>query len=461
MSFIEEFKMSHTGKNVSQLSALIQSGALDPQELIEQTLDAIGSFDDKSIFIDLTEKRAKQEAVAASRRIREGRSMGLLDGIPVAWKDLFDLKGRATTAGSTVLAQNVAAERDADVVTALQQAGMVCVGRTNMSEFAFSGLGINPHYGTPRNSASKDGHRLPGGSSSGAGAAVGAGLVPVAIGTDTGGSVRIPAAFNGVVGYKASRGRYSMRGVFPLAKSLDSLGPLTHTVRDAIWVDAAMCGKAAPDVVSPPSLNDLSFVVPETVFFDGIEDGVANAFEGALDRLARKGVRVRRQSFPSFTALFDLIKDKGALVTAEAFALHKARLEGAEAEGMDPRVVARTRLGANISMPDYIAINDAREQMIAEFSKLVGEDELLVSPTLPHVAPKIEPLLADDDAFFAMNGKTLRNTQIGNFFDWCGVSIPCGRGDADMPVGLMLAGLFGKDEHLLSIALAAEETIRG
>jgi aspartyl-tRNA(Asn)/glutamyl-tRNA(Gln) amidotransferase subunit A len=452
--------MAHRRKNIAQLSVLIQSGHLDPCALAEETLDAIGKEDDQAIFVGLTAARAMTEAEEASRRIREGRSLGVLDGIPVAWKDLFDLEGMATTAGSTVLAGDAPASRDADVVTALKRAGMVCVGRTNMSEFAFSGLGINPHYGTPRNPVSKDGHRLPGGSSSGAGVAVAAGLVPVAIGTDTGGSVRIPAAFNGVVGYKASRGRYSMRGVYPLAKSLDSLGPLTRTVQDAVWVDAAMRGRAAADLARKP-LAGLSLVVPETVFFDGIEEGVAAAFEQAVERLSRAGASVRRQAFPIFSQLFDLIREKGALVTAEAFALHKARLEGADAARMDPRVVARTRLGANITMSDYIGIMEARERMMAAFSEMIGEDELLVSPTLPHVAARVTPLLDDDDAFFAMNAKTLRNTQIGNFFDLCGVSIPCGTGEAGMPVGLLLSGLHGADEHVLGVAMAAEEIVRG
>lgn len=452
--------MAHRGKNIAQLSVLIQSGHLDPRALAEETLDAIGKDDDGAIFVDVTPERAMVEAGAASKRIREGRSCGMLDGIPVAWKDLFDLEGMATTAGSTVLAGCAAAPRDADVVTALKQAGMVSIGRTNMSEFAFSGLGINPHYGTPRNPASQDGHRLPGGSSSGAGVAVASGLVPVAIGTDTGGSVRIPAAFNGVVGYKASRGRYSMRGVYPLAKSLDSLGPLTRTVQDAVWVDAAMRGRAAADLERAP-LSGLSLVVPETVFFDGIEEGVAAAFEQAVERLVRAGASVRRQAFPVFAELFDLIREKGALVTAEAFALHKMRLEGADAASMDPRVVVRARLGANISVPDYIAIIEARERMTAAFSGMIGRHELLVSPTLPHVAAKVAPLFEDDEAFFAINAKTLRNTQIGNFFDLCGVSIPCGTGEAGMPVGLLLSGLRDTDDHLLGVAMAAEEIVRG
>ncbi|MDH0616277.1 MULTISPECIES: amidase [unclassified Agrobacterium] len=452
--------MAHRGKNVAQLSILIQSGQLDPRVLAEETLDAIRGEEDQAIFVGLTEERAMAEAEAASKRIRDGRSCGALDGIPVAWKDLFDLEGMVTTAGSTVLSDDAPASRDADVVTALKQAGMICVGRTNMSEFAFSGLGINPHFDTPRNPVSRDGHRLPGGSSSGAGVVVAAGLVPVAIGTDTGGSVRIPAAFNGVVGYKASRGRYSMRGVYPLAKSLDSLGPLTRTVQDAVWVDAAMRGRAAADLARKP-LAGLSLVVPETVFFDGIEEGVAAAFEQAVERLSHAGASVRRQAFPIFSQLFDLIREKGALVTAEAFALHKARLEGVDAARMDPRVVARTRLGANISMPDYIGIVEARERMTAAFMGMIGKDELLVSPTLPHVAAKVAPLIDDDEAFFAMNAKTLRNTQIGNFFDLCGVSISCGTGEAGMPVGLLLSGLHGTDDHVLGVAMAAEEIVRG
>lgn len=452
--------MTHLGKSAAQLSVSIQSGALDPRALVEETLSAIGDHADRAIFTCLTPQRAKAEAEAAAKRIRDGRSLGLLDGIPVAWKDLFDLEGVVTTAGSRVLAGDPPATGDAAVVAALAAAGMVCVGRTNMSEFAFSGIGINPHYGTPRNPADGDVARIPGGSSSGAGVAVAAGLVPVAIGTDTGGSIRIPAAFNGVVGYKATRGRYPMAGVFPLAESLDSLGPLVRTVRDAVWVDAAMRGLTAPAVTRTP-LAGRSLIVPQTIVFDGIEPGVAAAFESTIDRLAAAGARIRRQAFPVFTELFELIARRGPLVTAEAFVLHEERLAGPAAAMMDPRVVARTRLGEKIRLADYLAILAARRRMIDEIARAVGTDEILVSPTLPFVAPPTAPLLADTDLFFATNGRALRNTQIGNFLDWCGVSIPCGTGDAGLPVGCLLSGLPGTDEHLLSVALAAEPIVRG
>jgi aspartyl-tRNA(Asn)/glutamyl-tRNA(Gln) amidotransferase subunit A len=440
---------SNRGKTVAQLSALIQSGTLHPVALTEETFAAIRASEDQSIFISLLEERALLEASASSKRIREGRSLGLLDGIPVAWKDLFDIEGMATTAGSAVLKTAVPAIRDADVVAALAGAGMVSIGRVNMSEFAFSGLGINPHYGTPQNPASTDGARLPGGSSSGSGVAVASGLVSVSIGTDTGGSVRIPAAFNGIVGYKATRGRYSMRGVFPLSKSLDSLGPLCRTVQDAVWIDAAMRGFSAPDI-RRGSVEGLSLVIPETIVFDDAEQGVICAFEA----------KIRRHVFPLYAAIFELMEKFGPLVTAEAFVLHRERLSEPEAEGMDPRVVARTRLGEKITTTGYIETLAARERLMAEFASSIGTGELVVSPTLPHVAPLTAPLLSDDELFVKTNAKTLRNTLIGNFLDGCGVSIPCGIGEANMPVGLLMSGLPNGDDDLLSVALAADEIIR-
>jgi aspartyl-tRNA(Asn)/glutamyl-tRNA(Gln) amidotransferase subunit A len=451
---------SNQGKSIAQLSVQIQAGALDPVALAEETLESIRTYRDPSVFIVLTPERALAEATASSERIRAGRSLGVLDGIPIAWKDLFDLEGMVTTAGSKVLAREPAATTDATVVANLKAAGIVAVGRTNMSEFAFSGLGINPHYGTPQNPNSTDMPRIPGGSSSGAGVAVAAGLVPVAMGTDTGGSIRIPAAFNGTVGYKATRGRYSMAGVYPLSKNLDSLGPLTRTVQDAVWIDAAMRGLTQSEV-RRGSLVGVSLVVPETVFFDGAEEGVVVSFEEAIRRLTNSGARVRRQVFPLFTELFDLMARHGPLVTADAFAFHRSRILGPDAAQMDHRVVARTRLGEKTTMAAYIDILEARERMIAHMAAMISAGEILVSPTLPHVAPAIAPLEADDELFVQVNGKTLRNTLIGNFLDWCGVSIPCGTGDAGMPVGLLLSGLPHTDDHLLSVALAAENTVRG
>lgn len=446
-----------TPRSIAQLSVLLQSGALDPVDLVEETLAAIAGHADQTIFTTVLAQRARSEASASRKRLAEGRSRGVLEGIPLAWKDLFDIEGLPTTAGSRVLKDNAPARQDAAVVRALAGAGMVSVGRVNMSEFAFSGLGINPSFGTPRNPASPQGeHRIPGGSSSGSGVAVAAGLVPVSIGTDTGGSVRIPAAFNGVVGYKATRGRYSMDGVFPLAKSLDSLGPLCHTVQDAVWIDAAMRGAPAAGLTRRVEASGLSFVVPETVVFDGAEPEVVAAFEAAVERLARAGARIRREAFPEFSAIFDLMAKHGALVTAEAFVLHRERITGATAAEMDPRVVKRTLLGEKISLSDYIATLEARERLMASFAARLGPGEFLISPTLPHVAPPAQPLLDDEDLFFATNAKTLRNTLIGNFLDFCGVSLPCGTGAAGMPVGLLVSGPKDSDDALLAVAGAVE-----
>ncbi len=448
------------GGSVASLSALLQNGTLDPVTLADSTFERIAGYGDKAIFTGLLQDRAKAEASAARVRLKAGRSLGLLDGIPVAWKDLFDTAGSVTTAGSVVLGPNGPAASDAGVVSTLTGQGMVSIGRTNLSEFAFSGLGINPHYGTPRNPASGNDARIPGGSSSGSAVAVAAGLVPVAIGTDTGGSIRIPAAFNGIVGYKATRGRYSTAGVFPLATSLDSLGPLCRTVQDAVWIDAAMRGLTAP-AVRRGAIEGLKLVIPETIVFDGAEPGVVAAFDAAIGRLAKAGAAVERRAFPVFEAVFDISARHGALVTAEAYALHRDRLSGPEAQRMDQRVVARARLGEKILTPDYIAILSARQRLIAEANAALKPGELIAHPTLPHVAPLLGPLLADDELFFATNAKTLRNTLIGNFLDWCGISIPCGTGEAGMPVGFLLSAPGHDDERLLSIALAAEAVIRG
>jgi aspartyl-tRNA(Asn)/glutamyl-tRNA(Gln) amidotransferase subunit A len=445
--------------SIAQLSFLLQTGKADPVEVTDAVFDAIDAYPDKAVFVSLLKERARAEAQASSRRIREGRSLGLLDGIPIAWKDLFDMEGLATTAGSSVLSNAPPAPADARIVDLLKQAGMIAIGRTNMSEFAFSGIGINPTYGTPHNPNSRDVPRIPGGSSSGAGVAVAATLVPVAMGTDTGGSVRIPAALNGIVGYKATRGRHAMDGVFPLSRSLDSLGPLCRTVQDAAWIDAAMQG-LAPSHIQRHPLAALDIVVPTNVVFDSAEPGVVAAFEAALARLEEKGARITRILMPAFEQILDVMAKYGPLVTAEAYVLHRERLAGAEAARMDQRVVARTRLGEKTTLSSYLGILEARDRLIRETDAVIG-DRLVAFPTVAHVAPPIDPLLADDQAFFAMNVRTLANTAIGNFLDWCGVSIPCGTGEAGMPVGFLLSAPARHDDRLLSAAMAVEEIVRG
>ena len=441
-----------------QWGALFAGAVIDPSDAVERTLAGIAACDDPAVFIQVCAERARELAQASKIRHASGEARGPLDGVPVAWKDLFDLKGDITTAGARCLDQEPPALDDAQVVHALEAAGMVSVGRVNMSEFAFSGLGLNPHYGTPRNPHSPAGDaRAPGGSSSGSAVAVARGLVPISIGSDTGGSVRIPAAFNGIVGYKASSGRYSMQGVFPLSHSLDTLGVLCISVADAVAVDGAL--RLAPLAkIRPATLVDVHLVVPTNVVFDDCEPAVLANFEAALQRLEQAGAVIERRRIAAFDEIMALMAQHGAIVTAEAYTLHRQRLEGPAAARMDQRVVARVRLGAIISAASYQAVLQARQRLIAQAAADIG-NSLVACPTVARTAPSIAALEADDALFVATNIRTLRNTMLGNFLDWCGISLPNGADGDGLPTGLMLCGVHGADDRLLAIAQTAQPVV--
>ncbi|OLP57490.1 hypothetical protein BJF92_24065 [Rhizobium rhizosphaerae] len=445
------------GSSLCSLAFLLQMGALCPVDLVESIYDRIDREDMDGVFVTLTRERALAEAHAARLRLREGRSHGLLDGVPIGWKDLFDMHASVTTAGSTVLADQPKARIDADVVATLADAGMVSIGRTNMSEFAFSGLGINPHYGTPINPHSIDEPLIPGGSSSGSGVAVATGLLAVAMGSDTGGSVRIPAALTGIVGYKATRGRYSMRGVFPLAISLDSLGPLTRSVRDTVMIDAGLrgCLLALPVRRACPT----RLVVPTNIVFDNCEPAVVHAFDAAIGRIADSGIPVERRPMSCFSTIFELMGRHGALASAQAFVLHRERLSSPNVVEMDRRMVARARQGERMALSDYMTLQAERERLITEFNSLLAPGELLAHPTVPQLAPPLVPLLLDDDLFNHTNALMLRNTLIGNFLDMCAISIPCGP-EGSLPIGFQLAAPRNEDDRLLRVAMELEQLIR-
>ena len=452
--------MDQQARSVLQTAAMFASGQTDPVAETRRLLEAVERHPDPAIFTLLAPERALREAGGAALRHREGRPASLLDGVAVAWKDLFDFAGLVTTAGSRVL-DDGPARGDAEIVARLAAAGAVTLGRVNMTEFAFSGLGLNPHFGTPSNPWSPPGDpRVPGGSSSGSAVAVATGLVPIAIGTDTGGSVRLPAAFNGVVGYKTSGGRWPMRGTFPLSESLDTLGVFSRSVADAIIVDAAARGLAAPDL-RRGAVDGLRLIVPTSVVLEDTETAVLDNFDAALRRLEAAGAVVERRPFPIFDAIRALTARHGALVTLEAFALHKARLSSPAADRMDRRVVARMRLGETISADDASTIRETRRRLVAEAATLMEGHCLVAFPTVARTAPPIAALDADDELFVTTNIAVLRNTLLGNFLDWCGISIPNGLDDAGLPTGLLLSGGPGRDEHLLSVAMAAEPLIRG
>jgi aspartyl-tRNA(Asn)/glutamyl-tRNA(Gln) amidotransferase subunit A len=444
--------------SAAELARRLRKGKADPVAVAEEVFARIASSDDQAIFTDLLKPRAMAEARAAARRLKAGNPASLLDGVPVGWKDLFDIAGRVTAAGSVVLKSGPPARRDAALVAAAKAAGLVSIGCLNMTEFAYSGIGLNPHYGTPRNPHDREMHRSPGGSSSGSAAAVAVGILPLAIGTDTGGSIRVPAAFNGIVGYKSSTGHYPMDGVFPLSRTLDTLGPLARSVEDCVLADAALRGLRKPKV-KEAALRGLAVLVPETVMLDACEDGVIANFEAALARLARAGARVKRIKMPVLKDILDLIAARGHLLGPEALALHWARVKGPDAARMDRRVVSRILSAEKMTAVDLVLVMQARARMIAETAALVG-DAVIASPTVAHVAMPIAPLEADQDLFFRANAKTLRNTMLGNFLDWCGVSIPSGSDSSGMPTGFLLSASHGRDKQLLGAALAAEQAVR-
>jgi aspartyl-tRNA(Asn)/glutamyl-tRNA(Gln) amidotransferase subunit A len=447
-----------TPRTAAALGAELRAGRLDAVELTERTLAAIISHSDQAIFTDVFAVRARREAAAAAARLKAGLPLSPLDGVPAAWKDLFDVEGRVTTAGSVVLKSNPPASRDAALLAAAAAAGLVTIGTTNMTEFAFSGIGLNPHYGTPRNPHDLRVARSPGGSSAGSAVAVAAGLAPVAIGTDTSGSVRVPASFTGVTGYKSSTGRYPMEGVFPLSRTLDSLGPLAHTVEDCVLTDAALRGVLLPEARRRP-VADLRVLVPETVVFDGCEPAVLANFEAAIDRLAKAGARVERRAMPALAAIAELIATHGHILGAEVLHLHQERLRGPDSARMDRRVVKRALMAEKMTAVDLVEVLQTRARLIAETNAFLG-DVIVAFPTTPHVAMPIAPLEADDEVFFRSNAQTLRNTMLGNFLDWCGVAIPSGADADGMPTSILLSATRARDTAVLSAALAAEPIIR-
>ncbi len=437
----------------------LRTGRQDPVDVVAQVYDRIAAHGDDALFIRHTRDRAEAEARAARERLRAGNPASLLDGVPLAWKDLFDLKGTVTTAGSAVLRGAAPAAADAALVRAGMRAGLVTVGAVNMTEFAYSGIGLNPHYGTPRNPRDPQVARSPGGSSSGSGAVVAAGIVPLSIGTDTGGSIRIPAAFNGVVGYKTSTGHHPMQGVFPLSRTLDTLGPLAHTVEDCVLVDAVLRGLAAPQVRAA-DVAALDLVVPDAVMFDDIDAAVAEAFDATVMRLGAAGARVRRIALPELRETVAAMGRFGPLASAEALDVHWDRLHGPDEARIDPRVVRRIRMGDKMTAVDLIRLHAERARLIAAVNDRLG-DALLICPTTPGVAMPIAPLEADVEVFFHHNFRTLRHTAPGNFLDWCGLSIPNGHDSDGMPTALMVCARHGRDAALLSAGLALESTIRG
>jgi aspartyl-tRNA(Asn)/glutamyl-tRNA(Gln) amidotransferase subunit A len=447
--------------NLDKLSAaevgrLIARGRLDPVEVAEFFLDRIERDRDNPSFILVTRKRALEEAEVSRKRHREGRAAGPLDGVPIAWKDLVDMAGERTTAGSALYAEAPRKEKDAPIVANLAAAGMVALGKTNLSEFAFSALGLNPHFGTPRNPRDPATPRVAGGSSSGAAVAVAGGLAPCAIGSDTGGSIRAPASFCGIVGFKTSEGRIDKQGVFPLSRTLDTIGPLAHTVEDCVLIDMALRGRSS-NSVRPINLSGVEFVVPDKSGIDDVDAAVAANLDGAMKRVAAAGARVKSKAIRSIDAMRALSAQFGSMVAIEAYSEHRAIFESPDAKRMDQRVVRRA-MGGRVSERDATNFQRGREELIAALTdELKGA--LLVLPSTPMTAPAIGPLERDDELFRITNLRAIHYTFLGNLFRMCGLALPSGTDAKGLPTGVQFLAPAGNDEHLMSIGFSIEAAL--
>jgi aspartyl-tRNA(Asn)/glutamyl-tRNA(Gln) amidotransferase subunit A len=393
---------------------------------------------------------AKAAADAADARANAGISLGPLDGAIVSLKDLFDVAGEVTRAGSKVLAEEgKPAAADAVVVQRLRAAGAIILAKTNMSEFAFTGIGINPHFGTPRNPA--DRARAPGGSSSGAGVSVADGMCEIAVGSDTGGSVRVPAALCGVVGFKPSRQRVPTTGVFPLSYSLDSIGPLARNVADCANADAVMAGEA-PWALAAAPLAGLRIGVAQGMPLQSLDDTVGKRFTEALGRLTKAGAWLSDEPLPLIDDMTQALS-RASILVAEAYSIHRDRLARRGGE-VDQIVRARTEKGRDISAADYIDIVRTRAALVRAMDTRLADIDVLVMPTTATVAPRIDEV-SEPNAFMARNALLLRNTTVVNFFDLCAISLPLPRQGA-LPTGLMLIARNGCDRRLLRIAATVE-----
>lgn len=440
---------------LAQAALTLQSGHETAQSLVDAALaraqDPAG--EGARVYTEIHADAARAAAQASDLLRARGLARSPLEGLPISVKDLFDIAGRNTRAGSVVLAEAPPATRTALVVERLQAAGAIVIGRTNMTEFAYSGLGINPHYGTPLNAWDRATGRIPGGSSSGAAVSVTDGMALAGIGSDTGGSVRIPAALGGLTGFKPTARRVPMDGVLPLSAHLDSLGPIAPSVACCALLDAVMAGESWEDLPQALPLAGLRLAVPTTKVLDGMDVTVGRVFERACATLRQAGAQVTEIALSELAEVAD-INAKGGFTAAEAWAWHRGLIARAE-DRYDPRVVSRIRRGSEQSAADFIDLLAARKQWIARVTARIASYDALLMPTVPVVAPPLAELVRDEAAYFHFNALMLRNPTFINFLDGCAISVPA-HTPGEAPVGLMLAAAGGRDRQVLGLGSAVE-----
>ena len=418
------------------------------RETLKRTADPSG--EGVRVFIKVSAEAALAQARAYDDMQRNGKTLPPFAGVPVSIKDLFDVAGDVTTSGSMLLRDAVPATKDATAITRLKAAGFIPVGRTNMTEFAYSGLGINPHYGTPLNPFERTRRRIPGGSSSGAAISVTEGMAAIGLGTDTGGSCRIPAALCGIVGFKPTARRLPMDGVMPLSPSLDSVGSLGWSVACCTVVDAVLAGK--PILRSNYAVKNIRLGIPSAYVFDDMDRATAAAFDDAISRLSAAGATIVELPTPELSEITG-INAKGGFAAYEAYAFHKAWMKERPVE-YDPRVLIRILKGEAQSDDEYRTLQSARRSLIECMSKRAAEVDAMVMPTVPVVAPTLAELESDAE-YGRVNLLMLRNPTVANLLDGCSISIPCHE-PGNAPVGLMLIGQTNSDTRTLAIAAAIE-----
>jgi aspartyl-tRNA(Asn)/glutamyl-tRNA(Gln) amidotransferase subunit A len=440
-------------ETVTQLSADLAAGRITSRELVDRALARIGDAagEGARVFTKVYADTARAEADHADRLRRAGIVRSRIDGLPVSVKDLFDVGGDVTRAGSRILADAPPAAADAPVVARLRAAGAVIVGRTNMVEFAFGVIGANPHYGTPSNPWDRASGRVPGGSSSGAAVAQADGMCAMALGTDTRGSIRVPAALCGVTGFKPTAQRVPRDGAFPLSTTLDSIGPLANSVACCAAYDSVLAGEADQALAALPA-RGLDLLLPRSSALGDLDDAVGNAFERSLSALSAAGARIVDTPMPMFDRQAEYFRS-GGYAGAEAYAIHKPW--ASRIDEYDPRVGKRVLLGKDLSAADYIELGRLRVAYIREVEAAAAPFDALLMPTVPCVAPTIAEATRSDEDYFRWNTRIFRNVGLVNFLDGCAVSLPCQQ-PGTAPVGLAICGTRLSDRRTLAVAAAVE-----
>jgi len=448
--------MTHFAPTLSDLARALAAGRGSSRSMVESCLALIaedgGNGGHAYIHVDAEGARAAADAMDGLRKA--GAALSPFAGIPISVKDLFDIGGQVTTAGSRVLAGQAPAARDAVAVARLRRAGFVVLGRANMTEFAYSGLGLNPHYGTPLNPWDPAVGRAPGGSSSGGAVSVAKGMAHATLGTDTGGSCRIPAAFMGLAGFKPTACRVPSEGTVPLSPTLDSIGPIARTARCCAVLDAVLAGGAMA-MSELRGLKGLRLVVPASVALDSLDEQVARAFERALSRLSSQGAVIEEKAFPEFGDIAR-INAKGGFTAAESYAWHRPYIDAAR-EQYDPRVVSRIERGAGQSAADYLDQMAWRRALIQASRARMAPYDAMLMPTVAIVPPAMARLAGDDD-YARFNLLALRNATIVNMMDGCALSVPVHE-PGEAPVGLMLCGPHGADDAVLGLGCVVEQAL--